>query len=545
LALTAPASVPAQYPFLIDGLVAGSFYLVDAPEDFAFLDYTTMALPYHLLQSSRVLVAQDPGSAQTGLALYHGAGDVVVLSASSVVNQLKVLGAHSYFGYPYTAPAVTTRTATLRGYLQPENTPYSLIVLPTVGTDTGGLSALQPEPTITSETLDRCWHSLAENGVVSVSTHAHFPPRESLRLLNMLIALIRENGEDPQTRIAVIRSWSSVTLVACKKPLTTAQHAAIRTFCATRGFDLVWLPGLQPQDINIHHQVEFPLYHQGARKLMGSERASFLRNYLYDLTVVDDNRPFFNRFGRWQGGAVLQQQVGKRGRAYSELGSFLLVTALFQTIAIAFILIPVPLVPVIGLPGRRPEQIATLLFFTALGLGFMFLEMALLQRLTVYLAHPLWAAATVLSGVLFFGGIGSSLSGRFTCQLDQRHVQMAALLISTGVFLVLFIDPVLAATEMFEIRVRVATALVLIAPLAILMGMLFPMGIQRLSIKHPHLIPWAWAVNGFASVLATLLTPLLAVQWGFLMVYISGLCCYLIAAVSSLGLPSIVNYEGS
>ena len=538
LALTTPAKVPPQYPLLVDGQVAGSLYLADAPDDFEFLDHTTMALPYHLVTPSEVLLVEDLSSDHTALAVYHRSGEMHVLSAHSTINTLKVSKIEKYHGFPYTIPEVILRTSTLRGFLQASTKRFSLIVLPTVGSDHGGLSAAQPEGTITLETLEFCMKRLAEDGLVAITTLAHSPPRDSLRLLNMLVEVVQKEGGDPQKQITVIRSWSNVTLVAAKNPLTPGQMLTIRRFCTSRGFDLVWLPDLQPQEINIHHQLETPLYYQGAQTLMGPDRESLIQNYLYDLSIPDDNRPFFNRFGRWQGLHLLEEQLGTRGRAYWELGSFMLVAALFQTVFLAFFLILAPLAPVIGLPGRRPEQLVVLLLFTTLGLGFMFLEMGLLQRLTVYLAHPLWAAATVLSGILFFGGIGSMLSGRLKYPLRKKHFQVAIALVLTGTILLLIIDPVLDATIKYSETVRVVTALALITPLSILMGMVFPIGIKRLGENQPRLIPWAWAVNGFASVLATLLTPLLAMQWGFLPVAIGGLGCYVLAALSSLGLPS-------
>lgn len=537
LALSAPAEVPPQYPFLLDGQIAGSFYLSNAPEDFEFLDYTTMALPYHLISSPKVLIARDLGSDHTGLAVYHQSSEITVLSASDSINRIKLSKIKKYRGYPYSLQDVLSQTATLRGFLQTSSSRFSLIVLPTVGSDPGGLSATQAESTLTIETLEISLNRLTEDGLLAVTTIVQSPPRESLRLLNMLIEVIHKRGGDPQKQITMIRSWATATLVAAKKPLTARQYENIHTFCSKRSFDVAWLFELHPDKINTHHQLESPVYHQGAQKLMGPDREAFIRDYLYDLSVPDDNRPFFNRFGRWQGLSTLTEQIGKRGRAYLEVGSFMLVAALVQTVFFAFFFILAPLAPVVGLPGRRVEQLTVLLFFTTLGLGFMFIEMGFLQRLTVYLAHPLWAAATVLSGVLFFGGIGSSLSGRFVLWLRKKHFQLGMSLVLTGTTLLFIIDPVLDATEKYSVIARVSAAVALIAPLATLMGMLFPIGIKRLSANQPLLIPWAWAINGFASVLATLTAPIFAMQWGFTTLSAIGLSCYAIAAFSSLRLP--------
>ncbi len=167
----------------------------------------------------------------------------------------------------------------------------------------------------------------------------------------------------------------------------------------------------------------------------------------------------------------------------------------------------------------------------------MLLEMGVLQRFTLYLGHPVYAAASVLSGFLFFGGLGSIICARLKDPLKRLHCSLGIAIAVMGSLLLLLLDRWLTTTEGLSLPGRMALAFILIGPLASLMGMMFPLGIKRVGLGNDRLIPWAWSANGFMSVLATLCAPLLAMQWGFISVAWSALVCYCLAALLSLKLP--------
>jgi len=538
LALSYSQPVPQQTLIVIDGQVAGSFYAISSFLDFSFMDYTTMALPYAMTTVDNVLIDDDPGVDQVGLALLHGVEKITAVTAHGQFAELINSGINMTGTNVYTADQVDLVVATLRQQLRKAEDQYSLIVLPTVGTDPAGLAATEPDSSMTIDSVRLCFSHLVQDGLLSVSTAVHQPPRESLRLLNMFVEVLLESDRQPAAHIAMIRNWSTVTIVAAKSPLTPDQLAAIRLFCLNRGFDLVWLPDLNEEETNRFHLLETDEYAHGAKALLTAERSRFVDQYLYDLSVPDDNKPFFNHFNRWPGGTDEHLgKMGRYGRSQVELGSFLLAAALAQATILALIFIVLPLVPIIGLPGGRLEQINVLGFFSALGFGFMLLEIGLLQRLTVYLAHPVWASATVISGFMLFGGVGSGISTMIRTRLVQMHLWIIGAVIGVAVLLTLVIDTVSGLTEGFGLAERIGVSYTLIAPLAMVMGMVFPTGLKRLGTAQPQLIPWAWSANGFTSVLATLLAQIMAMRWGFDVVVLSAIGCYGLAALCSLKLP--------
>ena len=539
LSLTNTRPVPDQLLVTLDGHLAGTHYRSIAVEDFAFLDNTTMALAYQLLATpTRVLVGPEAGADQLGLALYHGAERITVLTDNSSLASLKKNEMASRTGDLYGRPEVTLLTATLRGYLYNSESSYSLIELPTTGEDFGGLRSATTNPLLTLDTFRKCFDRLDEDGVLSITTHAHVPPRESLRLVNMFVDLLEGSGRDPRSHLTMIRSWATVTLAAAKSEITPGQAARIRSFTEARSFDLVWLPDIESAEVNRHHVLDDPQYYLGAMKLLGAQKSRFASDYIYDLTSPQDGKPFFHHFSRGLAIQDFSDQLGKRSRSFTEIGKILLIGALVQTFVLALLLIVLPLLPVVGIPGGKSEQLLVIGFFSAIGCGFMLLEMGFLQRLEVYLGHPLYAAAAVLSGFLFFGGLGSILSSRVKAPLSRRHCAIGLVIAVSAVVYLMLLDAFLAVTEGAHLPARLAIVMVVVGPLALMMGMMFPLGMKRLGYGQSRMIPWAWSVNGFTSVLATLLAPLLAMHWGFATVGWSAAVCYGLAALFSLGLPN-------
>ena len=322
-----------------------------------------------------------------------------------------------------------------------------------------------------------------------------------------------------------------------KDPWAPDQLKRIQAFGSSRGFDLGYIPDLKPEAVNRFHVLARPYYYEGTRALLGADRQQYIRQYLFALDAPSDDRPYFNHFIRWRHLPELRRQLQGRMPAFLELGSLLMVTALVQVAALAGVLIFLPLWPrrtaLRGTTGRS----RVMLYFFLLGTGFMLLEMGFLQKLILYLAHPIYSAAAVIAAFLVFAGMGSQLSQRWNRRASSAARGAAFGLTAAGCLYLLWLDPWLALTQSWALAPRFAVATLTIAPLALAMGHLFPMGLRRVSMAVPDLVPWSWAVNGFASVLATASAPLLAMSIGFSKLILAALACYLAAGVLFYLLP--------
>lgn len=219
----------------------------------------------------------------------------------------------------------------------------------------------------------------------------------------------------------------------------------------------------------------------------------------------------------------------------------MLVAALIQAVLAGGVLVVLPLIPGIRALRSVPGRAASLGYFLAIGAGFMLLEMAFLQKLILYLGHPIYSAAVVIAGFLAFAGAGSLVSGHWP--LAPRHVAMAAGAVVAAVAAVYLAtaDSWLGPSQSAAMGVRLLIAVATVAPLAFAMGHMLPAAMRQVSIPAGPIVPWAWAVNGFASVAATVAAPLLAMEIGFAKVILIAVACYLAAAGLAALLPKQIR----
>jgi hypothetical protein len=227
---------------------------------------------------------------------------------------------------------------------------------------------------------------------------------------------------------------------------------------------------------------------------------------------------------------------GEGGLTLLEAGYLVLLATLLQALLLSLLLILLPLAVL-----RRRTTAATSAvsrtriagYFFAIGLAFLFIEIAFMQKFILFLHHPLYAVATVLAAFLVFAGLGSA----WTAHLPQdgavaaRATLYAVLLIALlGAAYTLLLGPLFEQLTQLGMAARIAISTLLIAPLAFCMGMPFPLGLAQVGAKSPELIPWAWGINGCASVLSAVTATLLAIQFGFSSVVLAALLLYLLAA---------------
>jgi hypothetical protein len=193
------------------------------------------------------------------------------------------------------------------------------------------------------------------------------------------------------------------------------------------------------------------------------------------------------------------------------------------------------------LPGKSPGAgwFPCLLYFGSLGLAYMFIEMSFLQQFIRYLFDPVYSALVVIGSFLVYSGIGSALAGRLR-EVRTVHVAASVTLIILSATLFMFFDPVLGSyVPLLPLWARCILCSLLIAPLAVPMGVPFPYGLHLLGKRKPGLLPWAWGVNGFFSVIGAAGTILVAISFGFRAAVAVALALYVLAAFLSRRLDTL------
>ncbi len=176
-------------------------------------------------------------------------------------------------------------------------------------------------------------------------------------------------------------------------------------------------------------------------------------------------------------------------------------------------------------------------YFLSLGLAFLFIEIAFIQRFVLFLGHPLYAVSVVLAAFLIFAGLGAAFSSRFALLAkNQLHISpILAAVVGIGCIALIYsvlLPWVLMQLISAALPIKLLTALALIAPIAFLLGMPFPLGLTKVSSRFPEMVPWAWGINGCASVISPVLATILAMSFGFTVVVLLAVALYGVAAAS-------------
>jgi hypothetical protein len=519
---------------IVDGDQTRIVYNYTDKEDLRFLDYTTAAVSFAPNDPSRVLVIGPGGGAPLALAHLKGSKRIDALADNRQMVELIRKRLAENGGKIYRIPGIRTHFETPRGFLRRTRGMYDLILLPlldSAGGSGAGLQAAQENYLHTVQSYRSFIRHLKEDGMFSVTVQAKMPPRDGLRIFNIAIVALLQEGLFPPDRLALIRSWETVTLAAKKTPWTNSQLRNIQDFCDSRRFDICYLPGLKIDAVNRFHVLPRPYYYEGARELLGSDRCRYIGNYLFALDAPTDDRPYFNHFIRWRHLPELKRQLKGRMPAFLELGSLLMAIALVQVAVLAGALVFFPLLPKLSALRGVPNKGRVLVYFFLLGMGFMLLEMSFLQKMILYLAHPIYSAAAIIASFLVFAGAGSLWSSRWGRKASSAARAAASFVVVMGLFYLFWLDSWLMLTQSWNLASRFLMTTLTVAPLALAMGQLFPMGLRRVSEAVPGLVPWSWAVNGFASVLATVSAPLLAMSIGFSKLILAALACYLMTGI--------------
>lgn len=535
---------PAQLGLYTDGDALSVITRRDAASQ-GYLGRVTSALPYELQQPSPAVLVLGAGGGQEVLqALALGARSVDAVELNPQRLRLVREDYADFAGDLYRDPRVRTFVADPRAFARATDARYDVIVLASDASFAGGGAGVQAAVEhygLTVQALRDYLARLSPGGLLAITHWRKQPPRDELKLFATAVAALRANGhDDPGARIAAIRNWDASTWLLKRGRFGPDQLATLRRFADRHGFDPVHPPGLGAAQGEPFHALEQPYLLDGTRALLSpSTAADFIDDYKFAIAPATDDRPYFGNFFRWRSLPELWRLRDQGSAVLLDSGYLLLLATLLQAVPLTLLLV---LLPLLALP--RPTALAAPAlhrgragaYFLALGLAFMLIEIASLSRLTLLVGHPLLAVTVGLAGFLIFAGAGSvyaqRLIGRGASELAiVRWVTRAVVAIALGllwqfaVFAVAF-----DAGAAWPVAARALAGLFGIAPLAFAMGLPFALGLSRLARVAPAFVPWAWGLNGCASVLAAIGALLLAMAIGLQATLLCALALYAFAA---------------
>ena len=537
LSLMAPAGPPEQVGLFTDGGAPSAITRADA--DLRYLEAETAALPYHLVGDPRVLVLGAGGGAEVLRALRHGASAVDAVELNpDVLDIVRDVLAGASEGQ-WEGGEVRTHVADARSFAARAAEQWDLIQIALVDSFSAaaaGVHALDESQLYTVEAFETFLDRLAPGGVLAVTRWLKLPPRDSLRLLWTVRRALEARGiADPASHLVMIRGWKTTTLVMGARPFGADAIAGLRGFTEDYAFDLVWHPGIAEGDANRHNRLVEPEFYRGASAILGPDPEGYAARYKFALTPATDDRPFFFHTLKWSTLPELLALRAQGGLPLIEWGFVILVATLVQAFVAAALLILAPLLALRAprtTDARPPARWRVVLFFACLGLAFLFIEIAFMQRFAVFLGHPLYAIAVVLAGLLVFAGLGAGAIDRLARLAGRRPpiVIVAAGIIAVGGAYLGLLPWVFEAAQGWPTAARLAVALALLGPIGFFLGMPFPLGLKALGARAPALVPWAWGINACASVVSASLATFIALHVGFTPVLGCALVLYALAA---------------
>ena len=500
------------------------------------LDHSTRGLPFALRRPGSVLVLHSGTGVDVSHALAHNPRRITAVEPNRQSNRLLTERRPEWVDSLYLRPDVSLHENSVRTWLaaHPE-AQKDLILLPVIGAfgGTSGVHALREQYHLTNEAFSEMSGRLSENGMIAVTVWTEYPPRESLRLLATWRVLLEESGwGDTEHHIMAVRNWGTTTWLLSRSPFTPEERETARQFSRARSFDPLILADIRPEERDYFNMAEDRTFFDHVDTLLFGRYESFFDEYLFDVRPATDNRPFFSHYMTLGSIPELRRQFDIRELPYMELGFVMAAVTLVQIVLASVILIILPLFRV-GWQGTRRRW--TFLYFAGIGIGFMFFEMVLIQKLVLYLGQPVYATAAVLAALLLSSGAGSYFSSRLPA--DRRTLlRTGGAIVALIVLYALLLMPLLDVSMGWPLPARAANVVVLLAPPAFFMGMMFPFGLRRLSGSNESQIPWACGVDSCLSVSATALATMVALEAGFGLVMGVAAGAYALTTLASLRL---------
>ncbi|MGQ9848648.1 MAG: hypothetical protein ACUVSU_01220 [Aggregatilineaceae bacterium] len=532
LSMTYLSGPPPEIGLLIDGDNLLPVVQASAAPT-AFAQAMPAAVALSLLQQPDVLVLGAGGGLDAWITLHNGAGSVVAVEGNSLIVEALRGTLHDWAGLAGD-PRVRLIQQEIRAYARQSHDRFDMVQLAL--TDpyrpvTSGAFTLTENYALTVEAFRDYLNLLKPEGVFVVTRWLQTPPSEEVRTLGLILAALDPLTNDPARHVVAFRSFQTITFLVRRAPFSPAEIARVLDATQRLQYDMVLAPGLPPERINQYARLPEPIYHQTLSELLrANDRAAFYAAYDFDVRPPTDDRPFFFHFFKWRQTPDILNNLGRTWQPFGGSGYFVLVALLiFATLAAAlFVVLPMASARrfrhALRVAGSRTRR-RVMVYFAGLGLAYLFVEIATLQQFVLILGQPTLAMATVLATLLLASGVGSALSDRL-----PWGAAMIALTLLASLWPRL-IPAVFGAVLGLDLGVRWALSVLALLPLGFLMGIPFARGLAAIR-PAADLLPWAWAINGGASVVSGVLATLLALSAGFSWVLWAGAALYGLAWLS-------------
>jgi hypothetical protein len=483
------------------------------------LKHDITALAHHLRSNTSVLVIGVGGGRDILTALAFGQERVTGVEINRDI--LSVLTDHfpDYSGNIHRLPSVSLVHDEARSFIARSSSKFGIIqasLIDTWAASSAGAYVLTENGLYTKEAWLTFLNHLTDDGILTMSRWYHEEqPAETLRLAALATTSLLEAGlSDPRQHIAIVRKrdttdtgqYSVATILVSRRPFSDDEISQLMDISRAMQF----VPVLTPRF------AERPEFEAVATPGAYEE---LIRQYPLNIEAPTDDTPFFFHMLRATDllkASTYQGMNETNLKAVRVLGTLL---AVVTGLSVGAIVIPLALRQSV----RERSSAALMVYFAAIGLAFMLVEIGQLERLIVFLGHPIYGLTVVLFVLLLASSLGSLSSQRLGRFLWALPLALAAFIASSA--------SITGAFAASSTPVRIAVSTVMLFPSGFLMGMAFPAGI-RLAARDGAPTAWYWAINGAFSVISSVLAIFIAVFWGVTATLVTGLSVYVAALIA-------------
>ena len=492
--------------------------------------YQGPGFPYVLRPGAKTLIIGPGGGWDVARAIGSGSKDVTGVEINPIIaNTVMRELFPGLSNYIYFRPEVRLFVEDGRSFVRRSQEKYQVLqatLVDTWASTAAGAFALSENNLYTTDAFRDYLSHLTNDGLMAFTRWGFEPPRESLRLVSLAMAALGDLGEtQPWKQVMVVREdaeklggWGAQdTVVIFRKPVSSDDISRALVGLHNGRLQLVYMPGEKPENAF-------------AQLLLSPEPEKFLKAYPFDVSAVDDDRPFF--FYTVQTGDLWKFLALFKNAADYKVNKA--VPLLIELLGISLIATLVMLaLPPLLLRARLPAEPGVrgfLLYFVCLGAGYIMIQVALIQKFVLFLGHPTYALTVIVFSMLVWSGLGSFYSRRMMRGADRGRLSVALIAVAAAVSVLAFVAaPISEFGVGWPLLAKIVVTVCLIAPAAFLMGIPFPTGLIRLEARFSQAVRWAWALNAAASVLGSAAAVFLAIHIGLRSTVLVGAALYLCA----------------
>jgi hypothetical protein len=529
-----------------------------------YLRYELTALAYHLkggLTADGLGLGDSAPSPQSPVpagftALVIGPGGGRDLASALVFGASRVDGVEinpiiadevmrdrfrEFSGGIYTNPRVRIAVDDGRSFVRRTPETYDVIQASLVDTwaaTAAGAYTLTENTLYTVEAFDDYIDHLSDGGVLTITRWV----ADGLRLVSLAQEACARRGWSSADRLAVVRQDRVATFLLKKTPFTAGEIAQLHAVADRLGFDVLYAPSREkgPYPFSEAPQTTMPaegVFVDGAatgdyaRLITAADRERFYAAYRADIRPTTDDRPFF--FHTTKIRDQFDVAFGQTMLFGNGLSALMTLLGISTALVVLFVIGPLM---VAGRGQPRPQGwLAWLVYFGALGAGFMLIEVSVLQNFVLLLGHPVYSLTVTLFSLLLGTGLGAAWSRRLGETSLHRSGAIAVVtvaLIALG--FIVIAAPVVNWAIPFPRAARMLVAVAMLVPIGVTLGIPMPTGLRLLSLRAPQMLAWAWGINGALSVLGATLAIFIAMNWGFRVTLITAAATYLVGLAALL-----------